>query len=98
MIVIFSILNDKDKLHQLENHYTITLYPDIEKYEILHIVLEHLIVELRKLKEEGLEDNQGIKWKVELYFSSDWKFLVICLGMNAANSKYFCSWCEVSKE
>ena len=45
-MVTFSILNDKDKLHQLENHYTITLYPDIEKYEILHIVLKYLIVEL----------------------------------------------------
>jgi len=60
-MVTFSILNDKDKLHQLENYYIITLYSGIEKYEILHIMLEHLIVELRKLKEEELEDNQGIK-------------------------------------
>ncbi|EXX71393.1 hypothetical protein RirG_078850 [Rhizophagus irregularis DAOM 197198w] len=98
VMITFSILNDKNKLHQTENHYTTTLYPGIEKYEILNIVLEHLIVELRKLKEEGLEDNHGVKWKINLYFSSDWKFLVICLGMNAANSKYFCPWCEVSKE
>ncbi|GET54092.1 hypothetical protein GLOIN_2v1788906 [Rhizophagus irregularis DAOM 181602=DAOM 197198] len=86
VMITFSILNDKNKLHQTENHYTTTLYPGIEKYEILNIVLEHLIVELRKLKEEGLEDNNGVKWKINLYFSSDWKFLVICLGMNAANS------------
>ncbi|CAB5389082.1 unnamed protein product [Rhizophagus irregularis] len=84
VMITFSILNDKNKLHQPENHYTTTLYPGIEKYEILNIVLEHLIVELRKLKEEGLEDNHGVKWKINLYFSSDWKFLVICLGMNAS--------------
>ncbi|CAB4426977.1 unnamed protein product [Rhizophagus irregularis] len=70
----------------------------LKKYEILNIVLEHLIVELRKLKEEGLEDNYGVKWKINHYFSSDWKFLVIYLGMNAANNKYFCPWCEASKE
>ncbi|RIB13382.1 hypothetical protein C2G38_2198039 [Gigaspora rosea] len=31
-------------------------------------------------------------WNIELYFSSNWKFLAICLGMNATNSKYFCPW------
>ncbi|PKY27400.1 hypothetical protein RhiirB3_529185 [Rhizophagus irregularis] len=98
VMITFSILNDKNKLHQPENHYTTTLYPGIGKYEILNIVLKHLIVELRKLKEEELEDKHGVKWKINLYFSSDWKFLMICLGMNAANSKYFCPWCEVSKE
>src|SRR5436189_2959042 len=33
-----------------------------------------------------------------LYFSSDWKFLSICLGFNAANSIYFCPWCTISKK
>ncbi|PKK57833.1 hypothetical protein RhiirC2_720963 [Rhizophagus irregularis] len=90
VIVTCSILNDIDNLHQPENYHTIVLYPGIEKYETLHIILDPLIVELRKLKEEGLEDDQGVKWKIELYFSSDWKFLAICLRINAANSKYFC--------
>ncbi|CAB4423108.1 unnamed protein product [Rhizophagus irregularis] len=98
VMITCSIIDDIDNLHRPESHHTTILYPGIEKYETLHIVLEPLIVELRKLKEEGLKDDQGIKWKIELYFSSDWKFLAICLGMNAANSKYFCPWCEVSKE
>ena len=77
-------------MHQPKNHYTTILYSGIEKYETLHTVLKSLIVELRKLKEEGLKDDQSIEWKIKLYFLSDWKFLAICLGMNAANSKYFC--------
>jgi hypothetical protein len=32
-----------------------------------------------------------------LYFSSDWKFLALCLGLNCANSTYFCPWCTVTK-
>jgi hypothetical protein len=32
-----------------------------------------------------------------VYFSSDWKFLAICLGMNAANAQYFCPWCDCNK-
>jgi hypothetical protein len=98
VMITCSILNDTKNLYRPENHFTVTLYPGIEKYETLHIVLEPLIAELRKLKEGGLKDNQGIEWKVELYFSSDWKFLAICLGLNAANSRYFCPWCQISKE
>ncbi|CAG8660640.1 28382_t:CDS:2 [Gigaspora margarita] len=29
--------------------------------------------------------------------NSNWKFLAICLGFNAANSKYFCPWCTCQK-
>ncbi|CAG8830578.1 819_t:CDS:2, partial [Gigaspora margarita] len=29
---------------------------------------------------------------------SDWKFLAISLGFNAANSNYFCPWCIISKK
>ena len=36
-------------------------------------------------------------WNFELFFSSDWKFLAICLGFNAANSNYFCPQCEIAK-
>jgi len=39
----------------------------------------------------------NILWNFELFFSSDWKFLAICLGFNAANSNYFCPWCKIAK-
>ena len=39
VMITCSIFNDIDKLHQPENHYTITLYPGIEKYETLKTVL-----------------------------------------------------------
>ncbi|CAB4439636.1 unnamed protein product [Rhizophagus irregularis] len=87
VMVTCSILDDFDNIYRPENYYTIILYPGIEKYEILNVVLEPLIIELRKLKEEGFRDNQNREWKVELYFSSDWKFLAICLGLNAANNQ-----------
>ncbi|CAG8831321.1 28922_t:CDS:1, partial [Gigaspora margarita] len=46
---------------------------------------------LKDLKINGLEV-ANILWQFEFYFSSDWKFLAICLGLNAANSKHFCAW------
>jgi hypothetical protein len=57
IMITCSILNDIDNLYQPENHYTIVLYPGVEKYETLNNVLKSLVMELRKLKEEGFKDN-----------------------------------------
>ena len=40
----------------------------------------------------------NITWTVNLYFSSDWKFLCICLSFNRANSHYYCFWCNTNKD
>ncbi|UZO15791.1 uncharacterized protein OCT59_007206 [Rhizophagus irregularis] len=59
-------------------------------------MLSLFINELKSFKENGLEVS-GILWKFELYFSSDWKFLAICLGLNGLTANYFCPWCCCSK-
>ncbi|CAG8605592.1 239_t:CDS:2, partial [Racocetra fulgida] len=46
-----------DKLQQPKS-YTTILYSSNEKYETLYIALQHLIVKLKKFKEDGLNDNQ----------------------------------------
>ncbi|RGB28602.1 hypothetical protein C1646_767610 [Rhizophagus diaphanus] len=63
----------------------------------LRNALAPLISDLNVLKERGFYQIGGNHWPVELYFSFDWKFLAICLGMKAANVQYFCPWCDCSK-
>src|SRR6185436_6680062 len=89
VMVTFMILNHKNKSHDADYHYTVALYPGTENYETLKFILNPFLEELHSFKDNGLEVNR-ILWKFELYFSSDWKFLAICLGLNSANSKYFC--------
>jgi hypothetical protein len=81
-----TLLNDLNGLQKPDNHYTLVLYPGAETYESLKNVLIPLISDLCILKEKGFNQISGNQWPVELYFSSDWKFLAICLGMNAANA------------
>jgi len=50
--------------------------------------------QLVELKENGIVDNDNIHWPVEFYFSGDWKFTYIIMGLNASNSQYFCLFCE----
>ncbi|RHZ53700.1 hypothetical protein Glove_438g53 [Diversispora epigaea] len=97
VMVTFMILNHESKHHHADYHYTVALYPGAEKYNTLKFMLSSFLKELHSFKDNGLELN-GILWKFELYFSSDWKFLAICLGLNGANSKYFCPWCSCSKD
>lgn len=39
----------------------------------------------------------GIHYKVIWYCCSDWKFLAMAYGLNAATGKYFCIWCYCRK-
>ena len=80
-MVTIAILNDIQNIHKPNHH--------LKKYEVLETMMASFIKELDKIKKYGLIIRK-IMWKFELYFSSDWKFLTICLEFNSANSKFFC--------
>ena len=98
VMVTMTLLNDLNGLQKPDNNYTLVLYPGAESYESLKNALAPLISDLFILKERGFNQIGGNHWPVKLFFSSDWKFLSICLGMKAANAKHFCLWCDCSKD
>uniref|UniRef100_U9TJU4 Uncharacterized protein n=1 Tax=Rhizophagus irregularis (strain DAOM 181602 / DAOM 197198 / MUCL 43194) TaxID=747089 RepID=U9TJU4_RHIID len=61
-----------------------------ENYILLQKMITPIAHELNDLVLNGLKDLNGTVWKINPYFSSDWKFMAIVLGFNAPNSKYFC--------
>ncbi len=97
-MVTMALLNDPATLQKPDSHYTLVLYPGSETYESLKNALAPLISDLQSLQGKGFQQIGGNQWPVELYFSSDWKFLATCLGMKAANAKHFCPWCDCSKD
>ncbi|GET61508.1 hypothetical protein GLOIN_2v1474533 [Rhizophagus irregularis DAOM 181602=DAOM 197198] len=98
VMIVMTLLNNLSGLQKLENYYTLVLYLGAETYESLKNVLVPLISDLCNLKKNGFNQIDGNHWPVELYFSSDWKFLAICLGIKAANAQYFCPWCDCRKD
>jgi hypothetical protein len=97
VMITFAILNCKEFLFSPEYHYTLILYPGSEEYDTLDITTRLLRKELWQLKDQGLMIDM-IHWRFEFYFSSDWKFLIICLGFNSPTSNYFCPWCLIKKD
>jgi|SRR5581483_8708409 len=73
---------------------SICLYIGKEKYETLAKVGHLFKYQLQDLQENGIYDNNGVHWPVELFFSGDWKFMYNIMGLNAPNSKYFCLYCD----
>ena len=98
VIITCTILDDIVNLYKADHHYTVILYPGTENYELLQRMIMPLSNELNDLVLNGLSDQNSTNWKVNPYFSSDWKFMAIVLGFNAPNSKYFCPWCLCTKE
>ena len=90
VMVIIAILNDEQNIHIPDRHYMTLLFPGTENYEILEVIMAPFIQELDDLKTNGLRINET-QWNLELYFSSDWKFLAICLRFNILNSNYYYS-------
>lgn len=97
VMITFVILDDVKNIYNPNNHHTVVLYPGSENYESLNTSMTSFQNELQELSEIGL-NIKGVNWTFNLYFSSDWKFLAICLGFNSANSQFFCPWCTISKK
>ena len=74
--------------------FSICLYIGKEKYETLAKVGKIFALQLANLKNNGIIDHDGIHWPIEFFFSGDWKFTYIIMGLNAPNSEYFCLFCE----
>ncbi|UZO24060.1 uncharacterized protein OCT59_016382 [Rhizophagus irregularis] len=70
VMITMGILNDEQNIHKPDHYYTTILFPGIESYELLEVMMSPFIQELNDLKNYGLKIN-NIIWKFELYFSSD---------------------------
>ena len=78
--------------------YSICLYIGKESYDSLSIVSAKFSHELEQLKINGYKDSNNTIWPIELFFSGDWKFVALVLGINAATSNYFCLYCNCHKD
>ncbi|RHZ87829.1 hypothetical protein Glove_30g8 [Diversispora epigaea] len=94
VMMTICLLNEKDNVLKPDHQYCICLFVGKEKYDTLEKVAHIFNDQLSELQENGIYDNDNIHWKIEFFFSADWKFMYIIMGLNAPNSKYFCLYCD----
>jgi len=74
------------------NCHTIALCRTEEGREGIEKMLVPLMRQLVQIKNNGIKiDNQKID--IDLSIAADWKFLALVMGLNAANSRWFCLFC-----
>ncbi|CAJ0904870.1 12295_t:CDS:2, partial [Entrophospora sp. SA101] len=98
VLLTFCLLNEGNEVLKPEHQFSICLYIGKEKYETLATVCKIFDSQITSLKAHGIIDNDNIHWPVEFYFSGDWKFASIIMGLNAPNSTYFCLYCECNSK
>lgn len=98
MLMSFSIPSGNEDVLSAAGNHTFASVKSIEKYEDLKEALEPVLKEINELIQEKELEINGKRVKVNVVLGGDMKFLLIMLGLNAANSAYSCLWCEIKKE
>eukprot|EP00731_Ephydatia_muelleri_P010190 Em0005g776a len=76
-------------LSGIGNH-TIAVVKGAEDYDTISTAFAATFQEIDGLQQLGFVAVNGVSYNIDLFFSSDMKFMLTMLGLNAANSIYAC--------
>jgi len=68
-----------------------------ESYNVLKVTCSEVFKEINELVAAKSINVKGQEIPLEFFLSGDYKFLLLVLGMNAANSTYACIYCKIPK-
>ena len=86
-----------DTYFNSEDCISIGVMEGAENYEDLSQVFPLLMEQIVEIEENGIVIGEKTL-KFTFKFCSDWKFMAIMSGLNAANANYFCLWCLCHKD
>jgi hypothetical protein len=89
----FGLINEGLKTTTAPGQYSLGIGEiENENYEAIEPWFTEIIKELNELKNQQLIIN-GKNFKLEFYFTADYKLNLIALGLKSAKSSYPCAWC-----
>ena len=95
IVIAFTIINDVALPNAPRGNHTVAILNTTEDYNTLSESLVDISNEIKMI--HGIEINE-IKYAIEWFFTADLKFLALCTGLEAANSKFACVWCKCPSE
>ena len=91
VVIAFTIIGTKEHPNSPGGNHVLALINTNENYDGLKEATEDICDEIKHTKDVEVE---GVKFNIEYYLCADWKFLAICVGIDAANATYACIWCK----
>ena len=95
VVIAFTVIEDGENPNSPCGNHTIVLLNAGEDYNKLAESLEDIQDEIKQLKSITVND---VVYTIEFFLGADWKFLALCVGIEAANAKYSCIWCTCPSE
>ena len=95
VVIAFSIIRDSANPNSPGGNHTVAILNTLEDYSCLAESLKELTDEMKDIKSMTIED---ITYTIEWFLGADLKFLALCTGLSAANSKYAYIWCKCPSE
>ncbi|PFX29308.1 hypothetical protein AWC38_SpisGene5996 [Stylophora pistillata] len=78
--------------------HTIAVVSGPENHETLAESFKEVFSEVNEIQDRGHIIVDGKQVEIELFLGGDYKFLLLVMGISAANSTYACLWCKVHKK
>lgn len=98
VLFIFGILQNTDNILSPKETHTVAIVNSAEKYETIAKSFADVFRDVNEIIEDGHITIEEEKLSVEIFLSWDYKFLLMVMGLNAANSSYACLWCKIFKK
>lgn len=95
VVIAFTIVEDGANPNSPGGNHTIALLNAKESYAELAEALEDIQDEIKHLESVKVDEKE---FSIEFFLGADWKFLALCVGIEAANAKYSCIWCTCPSE
>ncbi|CAC5380027.1 unnamed protein product [Mytilus coruscus] len=105
LVLSLAVLNRGEEVMSVSGQHTLAIVDGKEDFisiqESLSDIFKDINSLLAKRNEIGYipyQSSSGQKYLLELFLGGDMKFLLISLGLNAANANFACLYCKIEKK
>lgn len=96
ILLSFSVLQEEEKVMSCKGNTVVGVVNGDENYETIRHSFSSLFEEINNLISEGKIRVNEQDFDLEIFLGGDYKFLLMVMGLNAANSVYACLWCKIA--
>ena len=97
LLLSYALIENDKELLTSAGHRTFAALKAPEQYHELKVALKDVWAAINGLMETEYVTIDGKKVGLEIYFSGDYKFMLMVMGMKNATADYACLWCHVHK-
>ena len=98
ILMSFALLHSDDEVMAAKGNHTITVVKGKEDYATLKQSFGDVFKDINSLISKNKIEVGGKSINLEFFIGSDYKFILLMMGLKGATSHYACVWCKIHKD